>query len=391
MNVESKIIRERVQLLLNYPFFGTLALGLEPEERRDMPMPTMATDGRKLYYDPDWVASLIPEQLRAVICHEVMHNALQHLWRMETRDMDKWNIATDETVNLLLNKEGFQLPQGVLMDKKFDNMSAEQIYVLLPDPPKNKITTLDWHGEWGKGEEEEGKAGGTGREGEESKDNGNGETLEQTWRSRVAQAATAARMQGKLPGSMEGIVQDILEPRLNWRVLLRNFIQSAVKNNYRIVPPNKKHLWRNIYLPSVTGEKLEIAFAVDTSGSMTGRRQKRGVTYEEFMEGIAEVKGITEQFEDYVVHFYMADAAVQEYLELTPYETWPEKMREGRGGTDFRPVLDHIQENNLDISCLVYFTDCYGYFPDSPPEYPVLWLVTTDHPIPWGERIEMRD
>jgi len=383
-----------VQLLLKQPFFGHLCLGLEPVERRDMPIPTMATDGRKLFYDPDFVDSLSPEHLRAILVHEVLHPALQHLWRCGTREKEKWNASTDLAINLLITEEGFELPQGVLLDKQFQNMSAEQVYALLPEIPKVKVY-IDWHGAWGEadGEGEEGEGGGgdgkeqegagiagKGQGDEEDKEGeGNGQTLPQIWRERIAQAATAARMQGKLPGSMEGIIEDILEPRLDWRILLRNYIQSGAKSNYRLCPPNKKHLWQDIYLPSITGERLEIAYAVDGSGSISD---------EEFREALAEVKGVTDQFNDYLVHFYVFDHKVQEHIELTPYEEWPEKLHIGRGGTSFIPVFDDIEENMLSISCLVIHTDGWGDYPDSPPDYPVIWLVTTDHPVPFGDRID---
>ena len=72
---ESKILKARVRLLLNQPFFGNLLLYLEPVEKKGMAMPTMATDGDHLFYDPDYVMSLPMEHLIGVMLHEIGHIA----------------------------------------------------------------------------------------------------------------------------------------------------------------------------------------------------------------------------------------------------------------------------------------------------------------------------
>ena len=60
--------------------------------------------------------------------------------------------------------------------------------------------------------------------------------------------------------------------KVPWQDLLAQFFTGLRKDNYRLLPPNKKHLWRGIYLPSlgVPGPD-HIVVAIDTSGSMSDR------------------------------------------------------------------------------------------------------------------------
>lgn len=91
--IEQKLSRARVQLVLGQPFFGTLCLRLKLVS---MPsFPTMATDGRRLVYNPAVVEELTPSELEGVLAHEVMHVALAHHCRRGERDADLWNRAAD--------------------------------------------------------------------------------------------------------------------------------------------------------------------------------------------------------------------------------------------------------------------------------------------------------
>ena len=92
---ESRILKARVRLLLSQPFFGNLLLYLEPVEKKGMAMPTLATDGDHLFYDPDFVMNLPMEHLIGVMVHEVGHIALRHLARRQGRNPMSWNVAAD--------------------------------------------------------------------------------------------------------------------------------------------------------------------------------------------------------------------------------------------------------------------------------------------------------
>jgi hypothetical protein len=131
-NVEQKLTRARTHLLLNQPFFGSLGLRLKLSPG---PVPTMATDGRRILYNPLFIESLNPAELEGTLAHEVMHVALAHHCRREEREPKTWNEAADYAVNPILVGNGFTLPAGALVDPSFDNLSAEEIYARLIQRP----------------------------------------------------------------------------------------------------------------------------------------------------------------------------------------------------------------------------------------------------------------
>jgi len=273
-------------------------------------------------------------------------------------------------VNYLVLKE-FELPPGCLQADEYDNKSAEYIYNSIPVEECN-VPTLDSHEEWqdwGNGNAE-GKGDGPGDQ--DGQASGKVDDLEQQWRERVATAATQARMRGKMPGHLEQLVGEILQPKLDWKAMLRDMVTSCAKSDYRLFPSNKKHLWRGFYLPGITGEEIRVAVAIDSSGSISDR------WIQEFM---SEVKGICDTYEDYTIYGFVCDTQIHQKFELHPFDSLPKTVA-GRGGTSFKEPIKEAE--NLDITTLIYFTDLYGDFPDKAPRFPVIWVCTTDAEAPWG-------
>lgn len=352
----------------DHPFFGYLALTLEPVEKKELNPPTMGTDGYHLYYHPDFLKSLPVSQLQGVIAHEIMHLVLNHLARRQTREPKRFNVAADLAVNPLVLRE-FSLPPGCLDDPQYHDKSAEYIYSSLPmTNDKNQQNTLDSHEDW--------KNWGKGDQNADGSDANNPmstpEGMEQEWKNRVAMAATQAKMRGKFPSHLEAVVGELLQPKLDWKALLRDRITSCAKNDFRMTPANKKHVYRGIYLPGITGESINIAVGVDDSGSISDQ---------EITMFLSEVKGICDSYDDYTIHLFIADADIHQKFELHSFDEMP-KVVAGRGGTDFRPVIAEVEK--LDVTSLVYFTDMYGSFPDKEPKTPVIWVSTSDQKPPWG-------
>jgi predicted metal-dependent peptidase len=382
---ELKMSRARIQLLLEQPFFGTLILYLEPVLRKaeEMEIATMATDGTHLFYCEEFVNSLTPEQLKFVLVHEVGHVALSHLERCQGRIPMKFNWAADFAVNdLIINTTDnngqriFQAPPGILINSAWHNETAEQIYNHLPDPPgqgggqgqgkpgqgsqpgKGDIPgpTLDDHSQWQDWDKDK-----------------SGKEKAQDWKDRVARAATEARTRGKLPGGWQTIVDEFLQPKLDWKSILTDVIVSNSKNDYRLFPPNKKHIWRGIYLPSMRGEEINIMFGCDVSGSISD---------EEIHEALSEVKGICDQFSDYSIHLRTFDTEIHDRHDLHPFDSVP-RVVTGRGGTNFDAICRDA-EKTPGISTLVIFSDGEASFPPEPRGVPVVWLLVGDKKPPFG-------
>ncbi|HJS33372.1 MAG TPA: VWA-like domain-containing protein, partial [Alphaproteobacteria bacterium] len=121
-----RVAKARAELILERTFYGVLVSQVEPVASRQIP--TMATDSRRHFYNPDFVATLSQDELLGVQAHESEHDARRHHTRRAGRDPKEWNIACDYAINPDLIDAGLILPSGALIDERFRGMSAEDIY-----------------------------------------------------------------------------------------------------------------------------------------------------------------------------------------------------------------------------------------------------------------------
>ena len=125
------ITKARARLLVRAPFFGSIALGLvwvnAPEVR------TMATDGRRIWFNPAWCEKHGVERIMGVTAHEVLHVVNKHHLRRGTRDPRLWNLAADLMINRVLEDDGYVLPPGLMFDRegRFAGLATETIYARL--------------------------------------------------------------------------------------------------------------------------------------------------------------------------------------------------------------------------------------------------------------------
>lgn len=366
MNTEQKIQKARSMLILDHPFFGCLALKLkhQPDENCE----TAATDGITLFYNPNYIDSLSSQELVGLIAHEVMHCALGHQWRQENRDNRKWNVACDYTINENLIKTGFTLPQGGLFDSRYSNLSAEEIYSMLPkeDEQQGRKSASD-----------ENKKNDPGMCGAVLPSKNDIEEQKAEWKASVSQAVQIAK--GSLPENIKRQVEEIINPPLPWYVLLRDFVERTAKNDYSWSKPSPRYFSQGFVLPSLISEELpEIAVVIDTSGSISN--ETLGV----FTNELCSI------FQAYntKIRVLHCDSKIGKEEEFTR-DDFPIKLEPvGGGGTRFTPAFNYIEEKNIEPCCLLYFTDLYGSFPTKEPYYPVMWISTTKNKkAPFGETI----
>lgn len=385
MLAKDKIIKARAALILDQPFFGALSLKLLIEETPDawfnqngLPA-TMATNGVKIIYSSKWVDKLSMDEIKTVICHEVMHLALGHHCRRQQREPRKWNVAGDHVVNLQLmaakdpqGKSLFTMPKEGLCDPQFTDMFTEQVYSLLPDSQQGQ----------GKGKGGDGPSMGEVMDypGESGTGQATQSELQQQeidWKIAATQAAQAAKMCGKLPSSLARFVEDLNEARVNWREALQRFVNQCARNDYTWKRPNGRYFSQGIILPSLYSEQLPpIVVAVDTSGSISAQ---------DLAQFAGEIDEIIGQYNATVTVLY-CDARINGEETFTP-ENRPVRLQaKGGGGTDFAPVMERVIDLD-DAACLVYLTDmCCGSFGQD-PGIPVLWIATEGkhHQVPFGE------
>ena len=394
--IERRLQKARTILLLDHPFFGSLLFRLKGRESRSIK--TMATDGISLFYNPDFVETLNAATLCGVLAHEAMHPGLQHHLRRSGRDSKRWNEACDYAINPILLDAGLHLPERVLVDDRFREMSAEQIYNQLQSEAEQEPGDSDDTREAG------GDGGGSphpspGESGEPSvpvTEGGIGQVLDapvageetptvegqaREWSVAVNQAVTLAKQAGKVPAGVERSIDGAAEASVDWRELLRRAWSETTPADYSWVRPNRRHIWTGLYLPGIVREGVgEVAIAVDCSGSVNSRQLR---LFE------AEVRSILEGQRPERVYVLYFDAVVHkvqtfeagERVSLNPV---------GGGGTEFGPCFDWLDEHGIRPHTLVFLTDLYGSFPDSEPTYPVLWASTGSRRAPFGEVIPMQ-
>lgn len=363
----AKIQSARISLILDQPFFGVLALRLRLREQ--LGLGTAATDGRELIYDPAYIESLTALEVKGIVAHEVMHCALGHPWRRESREPDKWNRACDYAINGVLLKTGFNLPADALNDPQWDGRSAEFIYRQLPDNTSGKSRCQCV---------KDAPKPGDGTAGSGPNDP---TTLEEDWRQAVQQSARMAQAQGQLPGDLKDFVLEATRPRVDWRSALRRFVQQAAASDYSYVRPNRRFLSHGMYMPALYAPDLgAIAVAIDTSGSVS---RVLGV-FE------AELKAIVQETSPQCVYVIYCDARVQA-TDVFERGEIPAFQPRGGGGTDFRPVFRELVKLENKPVCLIYLTDLDGRFPDETIETPTLWVSTTVEQPPFGETLFIGD
>ena len=210
---------------------------------------------------------------------------------------------------------------------------------------------------------------------------------EQAWDEAMHQALNIARAEGKVPGRVEETVKGAHASTLDWRTLLRRYMTDAAKSDYSWSLPNRRFIDSGLYLPSIRSEGMEtIAVIVDTSGSLPA------ATLAEFW---AELREVAAEIRPASVVVLQVDAIVQDAAEYPPDDLPEEIVVKGRGGTDFRPGFEWLDEQGIRPAVCLYFTDmeCSDY-PDAEPGFPVAWVNWGPPPEdwnrePWGERIDI--
>jgi len=343
--VLEQLTRARISLLLQQPFWGTLATRLILKDATDEEWcTTAATDGRKFYYNRNFIAKLNKQECIFLMAHEVEHCVYDHMDRRGSRAAKRWNAAADYVINYELHEHNIgKIPDpktsGVqaCFDPKYKGMFAEEVYEQLSD--NQQFPEFDIHLEPGDGK-------GDPMTEEEQR------SLSDEIRNAVMQAAKSASA-GKVPAGVRRMLKDLTDPQMDWREILNMKIQSMVKSDFTWDRCSRKMQGSGIYLPATKNDfKVNAAVAIDASGSM-GDDMLRDL--------LTETKGIMQQFMDFELDLWTFDTRVYNYVRYTPdnldeIDTYDLK---GGGGTDFTVNFDFMREKGLTPERFIMMTDGY--------------------------------
>ena len=362
----------------DHPFFGTLALFADL--RMTDQIPTAATDGKTIWFNPKFIDRLEMPALCGLVAHELLHAALRHGSRRRERDALLWNIAADVVVNGMIRADtGYGLPNGGVEMPKLAHLSVEEVYEQLATGRHRlpKLTLLDL------GAELPDSGMGPGSEG--VLDERSQQELERLWNSALQQAdAVTRRIKRGFGSSGLGSMREFDQARQapqNWRDLLWHFMVSTP---FDFGGFDRRFIHRKLYLEETVGESVEVAICIDTSASIG--KDELGQFMREIqsiLDAYPQIKGTLFYADAYLYgpHAFGADAAMPEV--------------KGGGGTSFKPFFQWVARENAQGNqpVCIYFTDGYGDFPSSAPDSPVLWLVLPggleSSRYPFGEVVRM--
>jgi predicted metal-dependent peptidase len=446
--------KAKVQLTLNYPFFATLVYHLPLVEKplsffqRLGAPPTACVDGTRIYYYGEFVKGLTEKQRMGLLCHEVMHPALQHLWRRGNRDVECWLMATDYVVNDIIlsttNEKGepaFELPPNGLHDKRFAGLSAEQVYAILYEEKKNGELSRDGEvldGQMegtikdeksgkgkkkgkgqgqgrgkgkgqGDGEDEQGgtPGGGSGRDGDgESEDDGDGPggDGEAGFDQQEGEGDEHAdhdygcvhEVDGDLEEQWRGLLNEaamVAKARGTLPGRLERMVEEANKPKVpwqQVVAHYLNEVSRDDYNMMQRDRRFQDIYFPDLHSNTTTVcaivDTSGSIGQIELAAFAGEITGLLRCQGIASLRLMACDAEVTMDETLTPMDQLPKEFP-GGGGTDFRPPFKRLMKDTNATSrpsLIIYLTDMYGTFPEQDIGIPVLWLAM----CPAGRNVE---
>jgi predicted metal-dependent peptidase len=375
-SLKERMTKTRVKLLKRSPFFGTLLLNAP--WREDESIPTAATDGKGLMFNPKFMETLNEKQMTGVVLHELGHVFLQHVPRMRDifrHDPFLANIAADIVVNGIIDDNSLELPDGAVRDDSLKHLSVREVYSVLkqkqsedPNYLKNKfgvnpvnVCLVEGDGD-GKDGQDDGKF----------VDQDGNEVDAPDWKDVVNKAATIARMKkaGPVGAAMDRMFKELLEPSIDWRTLLYKYVTEC-RNDFEGY--DRRFAYRNLYLDDFSGTTVHVLVYIDVSGSINEK------ILTEFM---SELHGAVSAVSSIAGSVYCFDTRLHPVCDIADIATSFKLV--GGGGTAFEPIISHIaeyrethQETSASSILPIVLTDGYADLSlDYDTSSPLLWIIS---------------
>ena len=357
-----RLIQARVAMLIKHDFWGKMATRMRLINA-DAWCGTAATDGKNFYYNSEFVLGLGSiDKVIFLFAHEVLHCIYDHIPRTGDRDRKLSNIAQDYVINADLVHYGVGKAideVDIIYDKKYFNWSFEAVYdelmknVEFIDIDSLFEQLLDDHLEAGPDGENDGDGGD--EDGDVSKrrprlSKEQREAIKDEIREAVLQAAQSSGA-GNLPGGIQRIVNNLTNPKMDWRSLINMKIPSLSKNDYSYQQFNKKYMQSGIIVPGLNRqEAIDVCIAVDTSGSISQKILE---------EQLSEVVGLMDMYEEFTIRIWQFDTGIYGYAEFTKDTAGDILSYEvkGGGGTDFDANWKFMKQEGIEPQMFIMFTD----------------------------------
>ncbi|MCF6341007.1 MAG: VWA-like domain-containing protein [Sulfurimonas sp.] len=387
MQIEFKISKAKAKLLVDYPLFGTIASKLELVLNNDIQ--SFNSNGIKLEYSSDFFQRLTLSQMEFVFANGAMHASLAYKSRKNNRSGWLWQLATDYAINDMLVENGMDKPDEAYYSKRFSGLYAEEIYAEL----KADIN-LDSFNESSQSSEVNGleessvcnltdkKLIDEVKQIQLTKESKNLNLQDEQLFEEFAKATFQAEIKGgEIIQGIDRFFTLNYDGKIDWRDELKIAIDKFHKDDYILMPPNKKFLHLGIYLPSCKTQRFKLVIAVDSSSSID----------EELLNlFLSELNFLMNTIANYQIELLICDDKIQSHKTFYSGDILEVDLK-GAGATDFRPVFEFIEDELSDIKLLLYFTDLDGIFPKVNPNYDVKWICLKETSVPFGELIILKN
>lgn len=336
------IAKLKATIQLRAPFFGALAM-MTPVKISEKVL-AATTDGVNIYVGK-WFLNQEKGVQLFILMHELAHKALLHVYRIKDRDIKKYNVASDYVVNSLLNDISWvKIPDWALHDHKFDGMSVEEVYELIPDIVEDSFLV--------------------------------GDILpadKDLFSQAKAQVITAVKnsQPGTVPGIIEEQVEALDKPKIDWKLVLREFLLAAgpkIKTDWSM--PSRRAHTTDVYLPrnNTINGIFQLFILVDVSGSV----------FHLSKIFISEINGILSSYPDSFneTHLIFCDTTVVKHVQ--DLHDFDSRIINTGGGTDLRVGINYISKlcrYDAQAKALIILTDGYTPWPDNPPVIPTLIAI----------------
>lgn len=377
-------------------FAGLFMVGKTTIE--DNPGLTAATDGRNAIYGREFVDTLTDKELAFLVLHENMHKCYRHLttWRkLYERNHSLANDACDYVINIQLydmdqhgqfitmpkHKEGPFIGKAIgLLDERFRGMDAKQVFDILEDECEKRRRRGEQEGGNGEGDEiSDTLSDSSGGNGLDQHDWEGAKAIPEDEQKKLAQEIEGALRQGgiyagKVGADMLRSVQEMLEPKVDWREVLQRFVRVSLKD--RDQPSwrraHRNYLWQDVILPSILGKRMKhVVLMLDTSGSIQG--ELLGLFMGELNKVIESVNPDRVD----VLYWDTAVAGHETYTGNDKRDIVHKTKARGGGGTDPDCLPPYVESKGLKPDAFIVLTD--GYFRSNP----AVWAPIKDKPILW--------
>lgn len=373
--VQRKVSKAKALLILDHPFFGT-AVSRRPIQYGDeVPTAGMSATGQ-IMLNPEWVEPLTVKEIMFLLAHEAMHYMLSHALRRQHRDHRAWNVACDKVINdtLIDARVGTFIDGGVtLEDARFG--ASEQFY------DEND----DDMGDGGIGED----VGDIVDENGQPLDDATVQQLQTQAKIEAIQNAKLAKQTGKLPESIERLVEEMINVVTPWHEKLERYMSAKIRDGYSWNRPNRRFVGQGMYLPGYdyVPRMGEVVIAVDTSGSLNSQELA-------LFQG--HINRIVDTCTPEKITVLYCDYAIGGTTEYTPDDLPIVLKPVGGGGTSFKPVFKWLDSYDGDVECLIYFTDGWGDQDELDQlsitgKIDTVWLTTDKEDFPFGEVITFNE